>query len=178
MKIRGCRFNIYLALALTAAAVCGCRTASERKANRMLSTLRLHLQTSRDATGAVKEVPIYRQQPFMINVQREPCLNEANVTEAKVIEVMGGFALRIQFDHQGATLLEQVSTANLGKRVAVFSQFGENMMQFRWLAAPVFSRRITEGVFIFTPDATREEAEEIALGLNNTAKETHSWIDK
>lgn len=178
MKIRGCRFNIYLALALAAAVVCGCRTASERKANRMLSTLRLHLEASRDAPGANKVVPVYRRQPVMINVEREPCLNESSVSEAKVVDVVGGFALRIQFDHKGATLLEQVSTANLQKKVAVFSQFGENMMQYRWLAAPVITRRVTDGVFIFTPDATREEAEEIALGLNNTAKKTHTWIDK
>jgi hypothetical protein len=48
----------------------------------------------------------------------------------------------------------------------------------RWLAAPVISHRIGDGVLVFTPDATREEAEEIALGLNNVAKKTHTWIDK
>ena len=178
MKICGCRFNIYLAVALTAAAICGCKTASEKKANKMLSTLRFHLEASRDVTGAGKAVPIYRHHPFMVNIEREPCLNESNVTEAKVVDVMGGFALRVQFDHKGATLLEQVSIANRGKKVAIFSQFGEDMMTYRWLAAPVISQRISDGVFMFTPDATREEAEEIALGLNNTAKITHTWIDK
>jgi preprotein translocase subunit SecD len=178
MKIRWNRFNIYLAVALSAAAVCGCRSPSESIAKKRLSTLRFHLQASRDAAVATKAIPVYRQQPFMLNVEKAPCLNESNVSEAKVVDVVGGFALRIQFDHAGTTQLEEVSTVNRGKRIAVFSQFGENLKEFRWLAAPVISRRITDGVFIFTPDATREEAEEIALGLNNTAKKTHTWIDK
>jgi hypothetical protein len=32
------------------------------------------------------------------------------------------------------------------------------------------NKRITDGVLVFTPDTTREEAENIALGLNNVAK--------
>ena len=62
--------------------------------------------------------------------------------------------------------------------IAIFSQFGEEMKDYRWLAAPVINRRISDGVLVFTPDATREEAEEIALGLNNVAKKVHTWIDR
>ena len=39
----------------------------------------------------------------------------------------------------------------------------------RWLAAPRISQRIKDGVLVFTPDATREEAERIVRGLNNVA---------
>jgi len=41
----------------------------------------------------------------------------------------------------------------------------------RWLAAPVISRRIPDGVLVFTPDASRAEADDIVLGLNNIARE-------
>jgi hypothetical protein len=34
----------------------------------------------------------------------------------------------------------------------------------------MIARRLTDGVLVFTPNATREEADEIALGLNNVAK--------
>jgi hypothetical protein len=37
----------------------------------------------------------------------------------------------------------------------------------RFLGAPLITKRITDGVFVFTPDATREEAERIVAGLNN-----------
>ena len=178
MKIRWCRFNVYLALALAAAAVCGCRTSSESKDKKLLSTLCLHLEASRDATGFNEAVPVYRQQPFMVNVEKIPFLDESNVSGAKVVDVVGGFALRVQFNHAGTALLEQYSASNRGKKIAVFSQFGEKLKEVRWLAAPVISRRISDGVFTFTPDATREEAEEIALGLNHVFKKAQSWINK
>ena len=44
------------------------------------------------------------------------------------------------------------------------------MAEGRWLAAPRINKRIADGVLVFTPDATREEAEQIALGLNNLAQ--------
>jgi preprotein translocase subunit SecD len=178
MKISWCRFNIYLAVALAAAAMCGCSTSPESKAKKQLSTLRLHMEVSRDASTTSQRVPIYRERPFMINVEAMPFLNESNVSGAKVIDVVGGFALSIQFDHAGAAMLEQATTANRGRKIAVFSQFGEELKSLRWLAAPLISRRIADGVFVFTPDANREEAEEIARGLNNVAKKTRTWIDK
>ena len=94
-----------------------------------------------------------------------------------MIDVVGGFALRIRFDHPGTALLEEYTAANHGRKIAVFSQFGEKIKDYRWLAAPIIARRITDGVFTFTPDATREEAEEIALGLNNVAKKVQKWTE-
>jgi len=109
-----------------------------------------------------------------VTVEKSPFLTEGEVSEAKVVEVMGGFTLRVQFDRQGTWLLEQYSSANRGKRFAIFSQFvsapDTKLNEGRWLAAPKISKRITDGALIFTPDTTREEAQQIALGLNNVAK--------
>ena len=57
---------------------------------------------------------------------------------------------------------------------AQISDLAEN----RWLAAPVIPSRIGNGVLTFTPDASREEADQIVLGLNNVAKKVQdksSW---
>jgi len=178
MNIRGWRFNIYLALALALAAFCGCKTPGETNPRKLVSTLRLHLEATRDGTKGNEPVPIYRENPVMVNVQTQPFLAENYITEARVVNVMGGFALHIQFDNSGTALLEQYTTANRGRRIAVFSQFGEDLKDIRWLAAPIINRRIQDGVFTFTPDATREECEELARGLNNVSKKTHTWIDK
>ena len=48
----------------------------------------------------------------------------------------------------------------------IFSEFG----QARWLAAPMINKRISDGNYVFTPDATREEAERIVRGVNNVIK--------
>jgi preprotein translocase subunit SecD len=178
MKIRWNHFKIYLLVTLAAAAVCGCQTSGESKPEKLLSTLRLHLEANRDGTKANQPVPIYREKPIMVNVERTPFLHEERVSDAKVVDVVGGFALRIQFDHQGTVLLEEYTIGNRGRKIAIFSQFSEQMKDYRWLAAPVISHRITDGVLVFTPDATREEAEEIAIGLNNVSKKVHKWIDR
>jgi len=83
------------------------------------------------------------------------------------VNTVGGFGIRLQFNRHGALVLDTMTTSHRGQRVAIFAHFNEA----RWLAAPLISRRLVNGEFIFTPDATREEAERIVLGLNNVAAE-------
>jgi preprotein translocase subunit SecD len=177
MNVRWCRFNIYLALVLALAAVCGCKTSGEVNPKKLLSTFRMHLEASRDGGKTSEPVPIFREKPVMVNAEVRPFLTEANVVEAKVIDVVGGFALRIRFDAEGRALLEQYTTGNRGRRIAVFSQFGDKIKDNRWLAAPVIAHRLADGIFTFTPDASREECEEIVTGLNNVAKKVQVFPD-
>jgi preprotein translocase subunit SecD len=173
MSIGRNRFNLYLLCALGLGLVCGCQTDAA-KARRQLSTLRVHLGGPGAGGSTSEPVPISREDRMLVNVERRPLLTERNVAKAKVVEAIGGFALRIEFDRKGAWLLEQYSAQNRGRNFAIFSQFaehpGEPINQGRWLAAPAISRRITDGVLLFTPDANREEAEQIALGLNNVSR--------
>jgi len=173
MVIAGPRFKTYLHITMALALLCGCQSP-ETKRKKQFSTLHVHLEVSRETTERTELVPIWREHPFMVNVQKSPFLTEANVTQAKVIEVVGGFALRLQFDHEGTLLLEQYSSGNLCKHFAIFSQFAsppdEKLNKGRWLAAPSINKHIANGVLVFTPDATREETDQIALGLNNLAK--------
>jgi preprotein translocase subunit SecD len=173
MLIRFNRFNLYLMLALTLGLAPGCKS-TDSKDKKILSTLRLHIEIQADPMARAQTVEVYRQSPVQFTVDKVPFLTEANVKEAKVIEVTGGFALQIQFDRQGSWLLEQYTSANRSKHIAVASQFfdpGEDKInKGRFLAAPQIQTHITDGVFIFTPDASKDEAENIALGLNHVAK--------
>ena len=171
MKIRWPRFNLYLCvmLALTLGLAAGCQT-EKHKRKYQPSTLSVHVEVRRDGTNLSERVPIYRAHPFMVNVDREPILTELNLAGAAVVEVVGGFALRLQFDRQGSWILEQSSVGNLSSRFAIHCEFGQKLKEKRWLAAPIISHRISDGVMVFTPDATREEADEIVLGLNNIAR--------
>jgi preprotein translocase subunit SecD len=129
------------------------------------------METNPDVTEFSSPVPIFREKPIMVNVEKSSFLTEADIAEAKLVEVLGGFALRIQFNQHGTWTLEQFTTTNPGKRIALLCRFGPKFKEVRWLAAPRISQRISNGVLTFTPDATREETEQIVLGLNNMAKQ-------
>jgi preprotein translocase subunit SecD len=180
MMIRLQRFNTYLLVtaAVAAVAVCGCQSTDQKLPKSLLSTLRLHLQASFDGSKTNESVPVYREKPVWVTVEQMPFVTEANVSSASVVDGVGGYVLRIQFDHDGTILLEECTAANRGRKMAIFSQFGKEIKDYRWLAAPMINHRITDGILVFTPDATREEAEEIALGLNNVSKKVHGWLDR
>ena len=76
--------------------------------------------------------------------------------------------ISVQFDKEGTWLLEDYTTSYKGKRIGVAAIFGE-AQEPRWLGAPRIMQRITNGVFVFTPDASRKEADRIVAGLNNFA---------
>lgn len=159
MKRLAVWFNIYLLLLLLP----GCSTFGKKKE---LSTIRFYLEVNQDGTGRSGPVPIYRANPLYVNVQKEAFLKEGHIERAHVVDVPGGFEIRLEFARKGRLILEQYSTAYRGKRVAIYCTFTES----RFLGAPTLERSITDGTFSFTPDATREEAERIVLGLNNVAE--------
>ena len=162
MLLRSRSFNIYF-LWLLAGLLTGCKTTEEKKKSKDASTIRLHLEVNADGTPHSGGVPIYRQQPIMVNVNREPFLTEGELQEASVVEALGGFAIKLQFNRHGSLVLDGTTTSYKGRRIGIQSQFTES----RWLAAPLISQRLSNGVLVFTPDATREEAERIVRGLNN-----------
>jgi len=167
------RFNLYLLTALVAVLAFGCQTAKDKK-DKQLATLRIHIGSGPEDIDRAIQVPIYRAQPIQVQVQRDAVLTEAHVAGARVVDVLGGFELLIQMNRQGTWLLQQFSASYSGRNYAVFSQFGEKGKESRWLAAPKFNRIISNGILQFTPDCSREEAEEIAKGLNNLAKKNES----
>jgi hypothetical protein len=162
MKIGFWAFNTYLLL--LAALMSGCQT---NKKDKELSTFRIHVETNPDGSAQNGPVTIGRSDPFVVNVENAPFITEAHVESGSVIDGLGGFQIMVQLNRQGTWLLEQYSLASREKRAAIFSNFG----QARWLAAPKLSRRISDGVLVFTPDATREEAERIVRGINNMVKQ-------
>jgi hypothetical protein len=168
MKIRRASFNLYLIVLICPLLLAiACETSAERKKSKEASTLRLFLEVpntgSERLTGGVS---IYRQSPLLLSLDREPFLTEADLDDASVVDAPGGFMIRAQFNGHAAMILENVTVSHKGQHIAVQSFFG----QTRWLAAPVINRRIPNGELVFTPDATREEADRIVRGLTNVVK--------
>lgn len=163
------RFNIYL-LCILAIVTGGCQSTEKKQAKRV-STLAVHLEVIPDFMDFSQKVSVFREKPVSVHIDKSPFLTETHVSEAVVVEDRDGWALEIRFARRGATLLEQYTTINPGRHLVIFSNFGKEKKEGRWLAAPLISRRISNGTLRFTPDASREEAEEIVFGLNNLAKQ-------
>ena len=169
-------FNTYLLVLLLLSLVAGCQSP-EKKAKSRLAALNVHLE-SRDFADREERVSISRDHPFTITVQKSAFLTHNDVANAKVVEVVGGFAISLQFTHAAASLLNQYSSNYPGKHLAIFCEFPsptrKDINEGRWLAAPRINRRISDGILVFTPDASREEADQIVLGLNNVAKKLNN----
>ena len=164
------RFNLYLIFFLMAGLCVGCADkGAKRKVQ--LTKMDIHIEAPREASNLSEPVPIYREKPVMVNVEKEPFLSEVFVDSARVIDMPGGFGIQLQFNQKGTWLLEQYSTQNHGKRLAIHAEFGPELKENRWLAAPKLTKGISDGLLTFTPDATREEADDIVLGLNNVSRE-------
>jgi preprotein translocase subunit SecD len=188
MRIRSVGFNLYLTVVLaTGVLLTWPSQGKDKEDKKALSTLRLHIETTKaeahansganpkaDPFAGTETADVYRAHKIPFLVIKEPFLSEAMVKEAKVIEVTGGFALQIQFDEKGTWLLEEYTGAYRSRHIVIASQFfnpGETKINLgRWLAAPQIHTKISDGLLVFTPDASREEADQIALGLNHVAK--------
>lgn len=174
-------FNTYL-LVLLLLGLIGCASPDGTKKDKAgkvtsddkkYSLLRLHLETSPNATAPGKKIMVFRQAPFALNIKEEPVLDEAYILNAQVIETEVGYSIRVQYDDHGKLTLDMTSSGNRGRRLAVYSAFwptGATNAEIRWLAAPLMSRPIKDGYFTFTPDATLEEARIIVRGVNKLAK--------
>jgi hypothetical protein len=102
-------------------------------------------------------------EKFLVTINREPFLTEADLDSAKVVEGIGGFSIQLVFGQHGTLLLDMMTTSYKGKRVVIMTQSPKTT----WIAAPLIKTRNPSGIFTFTPDCTREEADRIVNGLNN-----------
>jgi preprotein translocase subunit SecD len=168
MKLLRNAINPFLAgtvLTAVLALAVGCASSEEREKQKEASSLRLFLEQEFDPGDKTTLVPIYRADPMLVRIEKVPFLDEGHLTNAQVVDVVGGFAIVVNFDFHGTLVLENVSNSYRGRRIAIYSMFTDG----RWLAAPVINGRIEDGSLGFTPDCTREEAERIVSGLNNVA---------
>jgi preprotein translocase subunit SecD len=167
MKVCATRFNTYLLLLMVLAFFGGCKTDEKDK---KIGAIYIHMQAP--PLGNSETVNVLRSTPVMIHITHDPILTEINLLGAKVVNEQGGFAIALQFDEDGSLVLEEYSASNSGRHFAIYGQWGDLKTDGRWLAAPAITHRINDGVLTFTPDCSREEANQLVAGLNVVAKKT------
>jgi preprotein translocase subunit SecD len=70
--------------------------------------------------------------------------------------------VRLQFDSDGAKIFSQITSANIGKPIAIF-------LDGQLLSAPTVQNAITDGTAIITGNFTVQEAKDLATRLNSGA---------
>jgi preprotein translocase subunit SecD len=173
MKVYMRRFNLFLGLAFLLAPLCGC--SYFEKKDEPTAAMRIHIELAPDNAGgtmsAGETVSVFRTDPLSVTIDKDPIVTEANLVAAKLISTPDAPAIEIRFDENGTWILEQYSASNPGRHFVIFGQWGKKLNDGRWLAAPIITRRIDNGILSFTPDMSRDEANQFVLGLNNVAKE-------
>ena len=139
----------------------------KKKKKKEKSTIRVHVEMARDGSERTRQIPVLRDKSMMISIDAESFLDESHLVESKVISTPGGPEIELQFNSIGRTLLENTTAANRGRRLAIYTDFDK---EHRWIAAPVITKLLSNGILRFTPDATQEEAERIVRGLNTVAE--------
>ncbi len=167
------RFNLYLVL-LLALPWCGCATFHKKKAPEKTGAIRLHIESPMSLPEKTITITLLRSSPVVVTVETEPMLTEASLLAAALVETPGGFAVHLKFDETAGWMLEQATARNPGKHLVIFGQWGETKADGRFIAAPVINHRIADATVTFTPDASREEAQQMVDGLNNLAKILHT----
>ena len=162
-------FNIIFTLFL-GTLLGGC--ASTTKKDVQYGLIQFHLEARPDGSPRTSNVPIFRASPICISIETDPILDVGYVSEASITEHLGSYEIAIQFDETGTRRLETITTVNRGRRLAIFARFmNDEIEHARWLGAPVIDQTIKDGRLSFTPDATREETQQLIDGLNAAAEE-------
>ena len=161
MKFGLGRINTYFT-ALAVVLLTGCVSTGPGKGDTDLSTIRVHLETNPDNIGMSRRIQV-GPEPLQSFSVAGPALGEMHLLAAQLWEGNAGeYAVHLQFDRQGAQMLEMYSMSYRGKRLAIFSQFPHP----RWVGTFRMDRRIGDGTLLFRPDATRDEAQRLVTGLN------------
>jgi preprotein translocase subunit SecD len=160
------RFNLYFVPVMVGLLVSGCALWHHEKKG-PTAALRVHGEANATTSSSSKTISIMRSQPVELTISEDPILTEADVVSARVIDSPGGgFAVQVQFESTPGWQLEEFTAGNPGKHLAIFGQWSEKPSDGRWLAAPLITHRIADAKLVFTPDASREEADQLVKGLN------------
>lgn len=161
-----------LALAASAAAATSTNTAAKGREKKPKDPefLRVYFESPRDTTARAMEARVGRSRPMVITVEKLPILSESHIKIVEVVSGEGGHSLRITFNRMGRRLLENYTATGIGRRLVLQTQFDE---EARWLGAPRITRRISDGILLFAPDATPEELDRLVRGVTKWVKKNN-----
>jgi len=175
MNLPASRLGLAVVAVLSLSLLCGCQSDKKSKAT---AAMRVHIEVT-VPTATSQSISVLRSAPVLVTILKDPVLTEVNIVAARLIDTPGGVAVQVKFDERaGLWILQQYSAANPGKHFVIYGQWGEKPSDGRWLAAPLITHRIADGVLTFTADASRDELNQFITGLNNVIKQNRGPAPK
>lgn len=172
MKVYRPRFNLFLALIILLTGLCGCATWF--KSDKPVATIRVHIEVApgsvASSANTAETISVLRADPVQVAIDKTPVVTEQDLIAVRMINTPVAPAIEVRFDESGTWTLEEQSASNPGRHFVIYGEWGEKLKDGRWLAAPLITQRITDGVLSFTPDMTQDEAKQFVIGLSNVAK--------
>jgi preprotein translocase subunit SecD len=171
------RFNLFLALAALAGLLAGCKALESLgiEKEEPQGALRVHIELAPNnvttSSETAETVTVLRAEPVKVTIDKDPVLTENNLVAAKVVATPDAPAIEVRFDQNGTWILEQYSAANPDRHFVIYAQWGKDLKDGRWIAAPLITRRINDGILSFTPDMSTNETDQLVTGLKNVIKQ-------
>ena len=104
--IRVLRFNTYLLIGLAIALGGGCKSGKEKDPNKYTekdeASLRLYLEVNPDGSESNGAVSVGRENPFEVNVQKQPFVTEFQIEKAAVVDGLAAFPFLFNSTNKGA----------------------------------------------------------------------------
>lgn len=186
MKPRLRSFNIYFfAAAAILASGCGSRSLSLHKD---YTFLRVYMEARNGASSGSQIVEVAHTPIFVV---AEPFLTEQDVSQARLMDNPDGtYDIQVSFNDHGSLVLDMTTTSSRGLDLVICVQYpprswnrpndsdafpsdksaSARSRYMSWSAVRIRSG-LTGGTIVFTPDASRVEAQRIVDGLNNIVSE-------
>lgn len=169
------------AVALTVAA--GCKSPEQRNRNKVHYTELFFHGGAPGGLADTNRVMVVNVAGYPVAIQKQAFLTEVDLEDAEVVDSPGGgYALRLSYNDHGRLVLDTYAAANRGKQIAIFARYGvrkdkEVPLTEVWLAAPLMTRQIPDGIITFTPTVDKEELYRILDGLRNAIEVNHKpWV--
>ena len=126
-----------------------------------------------------KLLKFYQASPRFVHIDPNPVLkgDSGMITASKVIDTQDGlYAIQLDFTTLGQSVMEHITTNFRSRRLyVVVAQSADNSktnrVEMKCIGAKYIQQTISAPYMIFTPDATREESEDIIKLVNKTLED-------
>lgn len=149
-----------LAFTLAATLAAGCALFQKKPEE---STLRIYEQVDSALPAETVQTVEIPRAGLKLTISPFPTLSERDVQSAELYDTAGGKAIFLRFDPTGTVSLDEMTTRNRGRYLAVLIN---NHPVSAWLV----DQRIINGQFLVEGDFTDEEAKKVVDDLNKLSK--------